>query len=67
MSWVSSRCLLVVLFAIFATQTVNCWESYEMDLFDLVEDVGQNFYELFDVKQVNHKIKINIIFRNIRF
>ena len=32
----------------------NCWESYELDLFDLVEEIGteQNFYEVFDVSRV---------------
>lgn len=30
---------------------VNCFEPYELDLFDLVEDVSQNFYDLFNVKQ----------------
>ncbi len=32
---------------------VNCWENYELDLFDLVEDVNENFYDFFNVKQVN--------------
>lgn len=31
----------------------NCWESYEMDLFDLVEEAGENFYDFFGVTQVN--------------
>lgn len=31
---------------------VKCWESYEMDLFDLVEDVNENFYEVFGINQV---------------
>jgi DnaJ family protein C protein 1 len=31
---------------------VNCWESYELDLFDLVEEIGStNFYDYFGVKQ----------------
>jgi len=68
MSWASSGSLLFVLFAAFALQPVKCWESYEMDLFDLVEDVGQNFYELFDVKQVNKKkIKSNFVFMIVFF
>jgi hypothetical protein len=28
------------------------WESYELDLFDLVEEVNQNFYEFFEIQQV---------------
>jgi hypothetical protein len=35
---------------------VNCWENYELDLFDLVEDVNENFYDFFNVKQVNKTI-----------
>lgn len=34
------------------TSFSNCWESYELDLFDLVEEVGQNFYEVFGLNQV---------------
>ena len=32
---------------------VNSWQSYELDLFDLVEEIGQNFYEFFGVNQVS--------------
>jgi hypothetical protein len=30
----------------------HCWESFELDLFDLVEEVGQNFYEVFEISKV---------------
>ena len=43
--------LFVCLFLLDAT-FINCWESYELDLFDLVEEVGQNFYEYFGLTQV---------------
>jgi hypothetical protein len=38
--------------------STNCWESYELDLFDLVEEIGtsQNFYEVFDVSRVCKQI-----------
>ena len=37
---------------LFSVSPVNCWESFELDLFDLVEEVNQNFYEFFGVNQV---------------
>ena len=37
---------------------INCWESYELDLFDLVEEVNQNFYEFFGVSQVKRGLHI---------
>lgn len=29
------------------------WEQDELDLFDLVEEVGENFYEVLQVKEVS--------------
>lgn len=44
----------VVLVSIFLVsfQTVNCWDDYEMDLFDLVEEINMNFYDYLGVTQV---------------
>ena len=43
-----------VLVSIFLVnfQTVNCWDDYEMDLFDLVEEINMNFYDYLGVTQV---------------
>jgi hypothetical protein len=32
----------------------NCWESYELDLFDLVEEIGENFYNVFGLPKVSN-------------
>lgn len=48
--------ILVVLELNNQWNAVECWESYEMDLFDLVEDINQNFYEFFGLSSsVNSK------------
>ncbi len=44
---------LVFLSILCLGNVVNCWESYELDLFDLVEEINQNFYEYFDVSPVS--------------
>lgn len=46
-----THALLFVSSLILLVTSVQCWENYELDLFDLVEEVGQNFYEYFGVKQ----------------
>lgn len=30
-----------------------CWDQAELDLFDLVEEVGENFYDVLHVEQVS--------------
>ena len=44
--------LLFVCLILFNASIINCWESYELDLFDLVEEVGENFYDYFGITQV---------------
>jgi len=44
--------LLCACLFLFNASIINCWESYELDLFDLVEEVGQNFYDYFGLTQV---------------
>jgi len=41
---------LVILLVLFVS-SVNAWDEYELELFDLVEDVNQNFYEFLGIKQ----------------
>lgn len=43
--------------------TVRCWSQAELDLFDLVEEIGDNFYDVLQVTQVQQytaRILINI-------
>ncbi|CAL4141614.1 unnamed protein product, partial [Meganyctiphanes norvegica] len=42
--------LLWLLF-VLAIPAARCWESDEMDVFDVVEEVNQNFYELMEISQ----------------
>ena len=30
-----------------------CWDQAELDLFDLVEEIGENFYDVLHVDQVS--------------
>ena len=36
----------------------RCWDNEELELFDLVEEVNQNFYEVMGVDQVRIAIAI---------
>merc|ERR1711892_312 len=40
-------CLLVTL----SPLSVTCWDTDQLDLFDLVEEVGTNFYQLMEIEQ----------------
>lgn len=46
----SKSCFLLISVLLLAgVQFGNCWEDYELDLFDLVEELNQNFYDYFEV------------------
>ena len=51
-----TRCLSAVLLAVFVLCAVVtrclCWDQTELDLFDLVEDIGENFYDIMQLDQV---------------
>lgn len=44
--------LLVLLLAYF-TATTNAFDTEELEIFDLVEDINENFYSLLGVHQVS--------------
>ena len=44
--------LLLILLLVNAIRQCSCWDHEELDLFDLVEDIGQNFYEVLQVEEV---------------
>ena len=49
------ECFGIFVFILISTASVgNCWESYELDLFDLIEEVGENFYDVFGVSPVSN-------------
>ncbi len=43
---------LVLLIGFINVFQIICDESFEYDLFDLVEEVGQSFYEVFGIDKV---------------
>lgn len=45
------NCLLLISLVLATAQVGNCWETYEMDLFDLVEEINANFYDYLGVTQ----------------
>jgi DnaJ homolog subfamily C member 1 len=47
-----SRWILLVATGACLLACVRAWGSDEMELFDLVEEVNQNFYEVLGIKQV---------------
>ena len=42
----------VVFFCLLILRTVVAWGNEELELFDLVEEVNQNFYDVLGVDQV---------------
>lgn len=45
--------LRLLLFLLAAVRPVRAWESGDLELFDLVEEVQLNFYEFLGVRQVS--------------
>lgn len=43
----------LLLFLLVAVRPVRAWESGDLELFDLVEEVQLNFYEFLGVQQVS--------------
>lgn len=48
---------LKLFIVLLSVKCVLCWDSEQMEVFDLVEEVKQNFYELLNVTQVKKQIK----------
>ena len=44
--------LISLLIVLLTIRSAQCWDSEEMEIFDLVEEINQNFYELLGVSQV---------------
>lgn len=41
----------IVVFIIF--ETVCAWDSDDLEIFDLVEEIGQSFYEVLEIPEVS--------------
>lgn len=44
---------LIVLVLLVNTGDVFAWDSEELEVFDVVEEVNQNFYEFLNISQVS--------------
>ena len=45
--------LLLLCFAFNAFKVVKCWDQIDLELFDLVDEIKDNFYGILGVEQVN--------------
>lgn len=52
--------LLVILISL--GKSVNAWDDVDLEIFDLVEEINENFYQMLGVQQVK-----NIVFSNWNF
>ena len=50
---VSCRAIMKLVVFCLCFCYVSAWTTDDLELFDLVEDVNKNFYELLDISQVN--------------
>lgn len=41
-----------LLLVIVSADVVSAWDQDDLDIFDLVEEINQNFYTVLDVQQV---------------
>ena len=39
-------------------QPALCWDSKEMELFDLVEEINENFYQVMGISQVRKVVMV---------
>lgn len=51
-----TRCCVVLM--VLTAPTARCWDTEEMELFDVVEEVNQNFYEVLGISQVRFRVDI---------
>ena len=52
MSTIVVKSVLLVLAILYTPDRCHGWDQAELDLFDLVEEVGENFYDILHVEQV---------------
>lgn len=53
----------VVLVLLSLVLTASAWDEGDFEVFDVVEEVNQNFYELLGVKQVILSFYVNLCIR----
>lgn len=43
---------LIALFTLLCVDNVSAWDQDELEIFDLVEEINQNFYSILKIDQV---------------
>lgn len=59
------KCLALVGICLLLPLATECWKDYEMDLFDLVEEVGMNFYELYGISKDSDSNEVRKAYRKL--
>lgn len=51
---------LLPIIALFALQSklVSAWDNDDLEIFDLVEEINENFYKVLNVEQVSDGIEV---------
>lgn len=44
---------ILIVSVLFGYNGVHSWDNEELELFDLVEEINENFYKLLGVEEVN--------------
>ena len=52
MAVISFYLFLFTAITISTISEVNCWDNEDLELFDLVEEINKNFYEVLNVQSV---------------
>lgn len=50
----------IVVICVVHINCVNAWDQEEFEIFDLVEEINENFYSVLKVNQVNINLQIAI-------
>lgn len=58
------NCIYLLFLAGFLV-SCHAWDSEEMEIFDLVEEINQNFYEFMNLQQEATNSEIKRAFRNL--
>ena len=48
-----TRILLILLNISCTIHPIKAWDTDDLEIFDLVEEINKNFYEVFGIGQVN--------------
>lgn len=43
--------------------SVTAWDNDELEIFDLVEEINENFYKILNVEQVNYLIAYRVLLK----